>query len=61
MALYGHEISDEINVFEAGLNRYCKLDKESDFVGKAALVCRVHSRARTQAGRPGDGRSRHRA
>ncbi|AFL89861.1 glycine cleavage system T protein [Terriglobus roseus DSM 18391] len=38
MALYGHEISDEINVFEAGLNRYCKLDKESDFVGKAALL-----------------------
>jgi aminomethyltransferase len=38
MALYGHEISDEINVFEAGLNRYCKLDKPMDFVGKAALV-----------------------
>ncbi len=37
MALYGHEISDEIDVFEAGLNRYCKLDKEPDFVGKAAL------------------------
>ena len=38
MALYGHEISDEINVFEAGLNRYCKLDKAADFVGKAALT-----------------------
>lgn len=38
MALYGHEISDEINVFEAGLNRYCKLDKTDDFVGKAALL-----------------------
>ena len=38
MALYGHEISDEINVLEAGLGRYCKLDKESDFVGKAALL-----------------------
>ena len=38
MALYGHEISDEINVFEAGLNRYCKLDKPMDFVGKEALV-----------------------
>lgn len=37
MALYGHEISDEINVFEAGLNRYCKLEKEADFVGKATL------------------------
>jgi len=38
MALYGHEISDTINVFEAGLNRYCKLDKGSDFVGRDALV-----------------------
>ncbi len=38
MALYGHEISDEINVFEAGLNRYCKLEKPMDFVGKTALL-----------------------
>ena len=37
MALYGHEISDLINVFEAGLGRYCKLDKGVDFVGAAAL------------------------
>lgn len=38
MALYGHEISDTINVFEAGLGRYCKLDKGTDFVGSAALA-----------------------
>lgn len=38
MALYGHEISDTINVFEANLGRYCKLDKGSDFVGREALV-----------------------
>jgi aminomethyltransferase len=37
MALYGHEISDTINVFEANLGRYAKLDKES-FVGKEALL-----------------------
>ena len=37
MALYGHEISDTINVFEAGLGRYAKLDKD-DFVGRDALV-----------------------
>ena len=37
MALYGHEISDTITVFEAGLNRYCKLDKGTDFVGREAL------------------------
>ncbi len=38
MALYGHEISDTINVFEAGLGRYCKLDKGADFVGRDALL-----------------------
>ncbi len=38
MALYGHEISDSINVFEAGLGRYCKMDKEAEFVGQAALA-----------------------
>ena len=37
MALFGHEISETINVFEAGLGRYCKLDKGTDFVGSAAL------------------------
>ncbi len=36
MALYGHEISDKINVWEAGLDRFCKMDK-GDFVGRAAL------------------------
>ena len=38
MALYGHEISDSINVFEAGLGRYARLYKASDFVGRAALA-----------------------
>lgn len=37
MALYGHEISNELNVFEANLGRYCKLDKGVDFVGREAL------------------------
>ena len=36
MALYGHEISDKINVWEAGLDRYCKMEK-GKFVGRAAL------------------------
>jgi len=38
MALYGHEISDTINVFEANLGRYCKLDKGTDFVGRETLA-----------------------
>jgi aminomethyltransferase len=36
MSLYGHEISDSTNVFEAGLDRWLKLDK-GDFVGRSAL------------------------
>jgi aminomethyltransferase len=38
MALYGHEISETINVWEAGLHRYCKMEK-GDFVGRTALQC----------------------
>jgi aminomethyltransferase len=37
MSLYGHEISDEINVLEAGLDRWLKLDK-GDFIGRDALL-----------------------
>jgi aminomethyltransferase len=37
MALYGHEISDKINVWEAGLDRYCKMEK-GDFIGRGALL-----------------------
>ena len=37
MALYGHEISEDINVLEAGLERFSKLGK-SDFLGSQALL-----------------------
>lgn len=37
MALYGHEISETINVWEAGLERYCKMEKR-EFIGRAALA-----------------------
>jgi aminomethyltransferase len=37
MSLYGHEISDEINVLEAGLDRWLKLDKGL-FIGYEALL-----------------------
>ncbi len=36
MPLYGHEITDRTNVFEAGLGRFCKLDKP-EFLGQASL------------------------
>jgi aminomethyltransferase len=36
LPLYGHEISDTINVWEAGLDRFCRMEKP-EFVGRAAL------------------------
>jgi aminomethyltransferase len=36
MALYGHEISESITVWEAGLDRFCKMEKD-DFIGRKAL------------------------
>ncbi len=36
LPLYGHEISDTINVWEAGLDRFCKMEKP-EFIGREAL------------------------
>jgi aminomethyltransferase len=36
MSLYEHEISEDINALEAGLDRFLKLDK-GDFIGRDAL------------------------
>jgi aminomethyltransferase len=36
LPLYGHEISDTINVWEAGVDRFCKMEKP-EFIGRAAL------------------------
>jgi aminomethyltransferase len=36
LPLYGHEISDTINVWEAGLDRFCRMEKP-EFIGRAAL------------------------
>ena len=36
LPLYSHEISDTINVWEAGLDRFCKMEKP-EFVGRDAL------------------------
>ena len=37
MALYEHEISDAINVWEVGLDRYCHLEK-GEFIGRDSLL-----------------------
>ena len=50
MALYEHEISENINVWEAGLERFCKM-KKGDFVGRAALeLARAAGLTRTLVG-----------
>ena len=36
LPLYGHEISDTMNVWEAGLDRFCKMEKPA-FIGRDAL------------------------
>jgi aminomethyltransferase len=36
LPLYGHEISDTINVWEAGLDRFCKMEKP-EFIGRQSL------------------------
>jgi aminomethyltransferase len=36
LPLYGHEISDKINVWEAGLDRFCKMEKP-EFIGREVL------------------------
>jgi aminomethyltransferase len=41
LSLYGHEISENINIWEAGLDRFCKMEK-GDFIGRVALE---HARA----------------
>jgi len=50
LPLYEHEISDTINVWEAGLDRFCKMEK-AEFIGKAALQkAKAEGLARTLVG-----------
>jgi aminomethyltransferase len=56
LSLYGHEISDTINVWEAGLDRFCKMEKP-EFVGRAALEkAKVAGSKRTLVGLETTGR-----
>jgi aminomethyltransferase len=50
LPLYGHEISDTINVWEAGLDRFCKMEKPQ-FIGRDALEkARANALTRTLIG-----------
>ena len=59
LPLYGHEISDTINVWEAGLDRFCKMEKP-DFIGRAALRESQGDGVKRMSGRSGNGGPRHR-
>ncbi len=48
MPLYGNELSRDVTPYDAGLGWVVKLDKESDFVGKAALAARAGATAQRQ-------------
>ena len=37
MPLYGHEMNEDVNPYQAGFGKVVRLDKPGDFVGKAAL------------------------
>jgi aminomethyltransferase len=41
MPLYGNELGPDMTPYEAGLGRVVRLDKPSDFVGRAALAERA--------------------
>ena len=58
LPLYGHEISDTINVWEAGLDRFCKMEKP-EFIGRSAGKSESR-RNKANLGRPRDGGPRHR-
>lgn len=62
MPLYGHELGLDINPFEAGFGKVVRLDREEDFVGRAALEeLAKHAPARKLVGLAGEGKRAARA
>jgi aminomethyltransferase len=62
MPLYGHELSRETNPFQAGFARVVRLDREEDFVGRAALeVLAGEAQTRKLVGLQGEGKRAARA
>ncbi|SNR93217.1 aminomethyltransferase [Haloechinothrix alba] len=57
MPLYGHELTEYLTPFDAGLGRLVKFEKASDFVGRDALAARSEAVAqRVLVGLAGSGR-----
>ncbi len=50
LALYGHEVSEEVNPIEGGFKFAVALDKESDFIGKDALTNYFENKTRKMVG-----------
>jgi aminomethyltransferase len=62
MPLYGHEMNEDVNPYQAGFGKVVRLDKPGDFVGKAALAKLSESKpAKVLVGLTGDGKRAARA
>jgi aminomethyltransferase len=62
MPLYGHEMNEDVNPYQAGFGKVVRLDKPGDFVGKAALTKLSESRpSRVLVGLTGEGKRAARA
>lgn len=62
MPLYGHEMNEGVNPYQAGFGKVVRLDKPGDFVGKAALTEFSKSKpTKVLVGMKGEGRRAARA
>jgi aminomethyltransferase len=62
MPLYGHEMNEDVNPYQAGFGKVVRLDKPGDFVGKAALAKLSESKpAKVLVGLTGEGKRAARA
>jgi aminomethyltransferase len=62
MPLYGHEMNEEVNPYQAGFGKVVRLDKPGDFVGKAALAKLSESKpSKVLVGLTGEGKRAARA
>jgi aminomethyltransferase len=62
MPLYGHEMNEGVNPYQAGFGKVVRLDKPGDFVGKAALKKLSESKpSKVLVGLTGEGKRAARA
>jgi aminomethyltransferase len=62
MPLYGHEMNEDVNPYQAGFGKVVRLDKPGDFVGKDALQKLSESKpTRVLVGLIGEGKRAARA